>query len=107
MKRKFSKFLTLLAVTACVGVTVSSCKDTNEDLQNQIDQLHLLVLGDESGLSESLQMQINNLKAQLALYQQQLDAIKSCECDMDAVQQKLTALQNALAAKADAADVAA
>ncbi len=107
MKRKFSKFLTLLAVTACVGVTLSSCKDTNEDLQNQIDQLHLLVLGDESGLSESLQMQINNLKAQLALYQQQLDAIKSCECDMDAVQQKLTALQNALAGKADAADVTA
>ena len=69
MKRKFSKFLALLAVTACVGVAVSSCKDTNEDLQNQIDQLRLVVIGDESDLSQSLQTQINNLKAQLALYQ--------------------------------------
>ena len=105
MKRKFSKFLALLAVTACVGVAVSSCKDTNEDLQNQIDQLRLVVIGDESDLSQSLQTQINNLKAQLALYQQQLEAINSCECDMDAVEAKLTALQTALAQKANLTDL--
>ena len=105
MKRKFSKFLALLAVTACVGVAVSSCKDTNEDLQNQIDQLRLVVIGDESDLSQSLQTQINNLKAQLALYQQQLETINSCECDMDAVEAKLTALQTALAQKANLTDL--
>ena len=105
MKRKFSKFLALLAVTACVGVAVSSCKDTNEDLQNQIDQLRLVVIGDESDLSQSLQTQINNLKTQLALYQQQLEAINSCECDMDAVEAKLTALQTALAQKANLTDL--
>lgn len=105
MKRKFSKFLALLAVTACVGVAVSSCKDTNEDLQNQIDQLRLVVIGDESDLSQSLQTQINNLKAQLALYQQQLEAINSCECDMEAVEAKLAELQAALAQKANLTDL--
>jgi DNA replication protein DnaC len=74
-------------------------------LQNQIDQLRLVVIGDESDLSQSLQTQINNLKAQLALYQQQLEAINSCECDMDAVEAKLTALQTALAQKANLTDL--
>ena len=93
MRKKISKYLMLLAATVGMGWSVSSCKDTNEDLMNDVQALKTQIFGDGSSTSEALQAQVDNLRTLLTLYKAQLDAINSCDCDKS----KITTLENTIA----------
>ena len=109
MKRKFIQFLMLAAVAVTMGTFVA-CKDTSDDmfveLQNEINELRLKMISDDAALKDALQTQIDNLKQQVTTMKTQLDAINSCECDRDLMNQTIQALTDRIAAlesgKADA-----
>lgn len=94
MKKSITRFLMLMAVVATMG-TFQSCKDTNEDLYNE---LQLQQIKDNDDLMEAFDKQVDNLQDQLDLYKQQLDAIKQCDCDKDQLNATLKALQDAIKA---------
>jgi len=102
MESKISKFLMLFAVTIGMGLSVTSCKDTAEDLYNELANE---IWGDTTTTGQGLKDQVAALDALLKSLQAQVNAINSCECDMDAVNARLTQLQTELAAKADKADL--
>lgn len=83
----------LVAATVGMGWSVSSCKDTNEDLMNDVQALKTQIFGDGSSTSDALQAQVDNLRTLLTLYKAQLDAINSCDCDKS----KITTLENTIA----------
>ena len=68
MRKKISKYLMLLAATVGMGWSVSSCKDTNEDLMNDVQALKTQIFGDGSSTSDALQAQVDNLRTLLMLY---------------------------------------
>lgn len=102
MESKISKFLMLFAVTIGMGLSVTSCKDTAEDLYNE---LRNEIWGDTTTTGQGLKDQVAALETLLKNLQAQVNAINSCECDMDAVNARLTQLQTELATKADKADL--
>ncbi|MBR5052577.1 MAG: hypothetical protein IKW91_05080 [Bacteroidaceae bacterium] len=70
MKKKLIQLLMLLVAAVSVGSFVS-CKDTNEDLYNE---LRAKSIADDATLREALEARIAELEAMIA-------AINSCECD--------------------------
>ena len=81
MKKKLIQILMLLVVAVSVGSFVS-CKDTNEDLYNE---LRTQYIKDNASLKDAFDAQIAELERQLGQYKTALDAINSCECDEDAL----------------------
>ena len=73
MKKNFTKAMILTLLVAGVGM-FNSCKDTDEDLYNDLR----LTLQDKEA---DLQSVINAQAAALAELSEKLAAIKSCECD--------------------------
>ncbi len=102
MKSKISKILMLCAVTIGMGMSVTSCKDTAEDLYMELANE---VWGDGTTGNQALNTQIQNLKVLLTNLQNQVNGINSCLCDTDAVNARITLLQTLLAGKADTAAV--
>ena len=105
MKKKLIQILMLLVAAVSVGAFVS-CKDTNEDLYNE---LRAKSIADDMTLQEALQAEIDRLEGLIA-------AIKSCECDTTLLlswvnsedqwlQQQIDDINTALAALANASDV--
>lgn len=88
MKKKLIQILMLLVATVSVGSFVS-CKDTNEDLYNE---LRTQYIKDNASLQEAYNAQIAKLQEQLDKYQQALDAIRTCECDEDGMQNTINGL---------------
>ncbi len=89
MKKKLIQSLLLLIVAVSVGSFVS-CKDTDEDLYNE---LRTKYIQDNATLKQAFDLQIQELEGQIATYQAALDALqrafdgfKSCECNEDALQ---------------------
>ncbi len=102
MKKKFSKILMLLAVTAGMGVAVTSCKDTDDDLQKQIDELRYTIIGEDANLKEALEAKIANLDSLLAVYKNRLDSVKAHEAQCDEeTEGKLKNLRQQLQNKVD------
>lgn len=101
MKSKISKFLMLCAVTIGMGLSVTSCKDTNEDLINDLKTQ----VWDEKNLNQALTNRVTTLEKQLATLEAWKATIKSCECDEAAIKARLTALEAAIAKAADADEV--
>ena len=88
MKKKLIQFLMLLVVAVSVGSFVS-CKDTNEDLYNE---LRTQYIKDNASLREAFEAQVAELEGQIATYKAALEALqlefsgfKSCECEEDAL----------------------
>lgn len=77
MKKKFIQILMLLIATVSVGSFVS-CKDTSEDLYNE---LRTQALSDNATLEEALNARLAALDDQIQAYKDALAALKSCECD--------------------------
>ena len=91
MKKNFTKAMILTLLVAGVGM-FNSCKDTDEDLYNDLR----LTLQDKEA---DLQSVINAQAAALAELSEKLAAIKSCECDgkgYQTEQQVLDAIKVAL-----------
>ncbi len=115
MKKKLFQFLMLLVVAITTGIVVS-CKDTNEDLY---EELRLQGISDKAALEAALETQRQNFQSQLDAYQDLLDQINSCACDNEALKEELKAdyeaklaaakleLQNAINGKVDPATVTA
>ena len=101
MKKMFFKILMLLAVTAGMGVAVTSCKDTSDDLQDQIDQIQKMIQGENANLQDLLDENIGNLERMYNGLSDRLDLINSCECDEQALQRQLREMQNLLAQRMD------
>lgn len=97
MKRKFTLLLVALATIVSSSMLVS-CKDTTDDLEND---LRLQMLNDKASLEEALELQRQNLETMIGQYKAQLDAIKSCTCDSAAMQQTITGLQQTISGLAD------
>lgn len=79
MKKRLIQILMLLVATVSVGSFVS-CKDTNEDLYNE---LRTQLVSDNATLEEALRAEIARLEGLIA-------AIESCPCDEDALKKELT-----------------
>ena len=83
MKKKLIQSLMLLVVAVSVGSFVS-CKDTNEDMYNE---LRTQYIKDNASLQEAFDAQVAELEGQIATYKASLDALeaafagfKSCTC---------------------------
>lgn len=96
MKRKFTLLLVMLATIVSSSVFVS-CKDTEEDL---INNLTLQQIKDKQDLESALQTQINNLNALKNELLQKLDSLDDVKCDTS----KCTLMLQMLATKTDTAD---
>lgn len=83
MKKKFIQILMLLIATVSVGSFVS-CKDTSEDLYNE---LRTQALSDNASLEEALNARLAKLDEQIGEYEKLLKQFKSCECDTNAINQ--------------------
>lgn len=107
MKRKFTQILMLLTIAVSMGAIVTSCKDTNEDLYNELRNL----IGDDVTPGQTLKTQIKNLENQLNELKATVALIQSCECDMDALNRTIQGLKDQIAAleanKADKSQIAA
>lgn len=95
MKKKLIQLLMLLVVAVSVGSFVS-CKDTNEDLYNE---LRTKYIQDNATLKEAFDAQVAELEDQIATYKEALDALeeafsgfKSCGCDEDALKALINGL---------------
>ena len=95
MKKKLIQFLMLLVVAVSVGSFVS-CKDTNEDLYNE---LRTQYIKDNASLREAFEAQVAELEGQIATYKAALEALQlefsgfiSCECN----EKELKALINGI-----------
>ena len=95
MKKKLIQILMLLVVAVSVGSFVS-CKDTNEDLYNE---LRTQYIKDNASLKDAFDAQVAELEDQIATYKEALDALeeafsgfKSCECDEDALKTLINGL---------------
>ena len=108
MKKKLFQIIMLLVATVSVGSFVS-CKDTNEDLYNE---LRVQTLDDNAKLADALNKRIQALQDQIDLMKKWEDQL--CKCDpaallksandyTDAEIAKLKAIVDALGDKADAA----
>lgn len=97
MKRKFTLLLAAVMTAATASLFVS-CKDTDEDLYND---LRLQQIQDNQSLRDALDAQQKNVEEQLKAYQQMLDAINSCTCDSAALAGQLKALNDAIDALKD------
>ncbi|MBQ6191519.1 MAG: hypothetical protein IJK51_04385 [Bacteroidaceae bacterium] len=111
MKKKLFQIIMLLVATVSVGSFVS-CKDTNEDLYNE---LRVQTLDDNAKLADALNARIKDLQDQIDLMKKWEDQL--CKCDPAALLKsandytnaeiaKLKAIVDALGDKADAATVA-
>ena len=92
MKKKLIQILMLLVTTVSVGSLVS-CKDTNEDLYNE---LRTQAIADNASLTDALKIQEGRLNDMIEKYQNlllQLQGINSCPCDLSVVPQ---AVQDAI-----------
>ncbi|MBR5394208.1 MAG: hypothetical protein IK144_03875 [Bacteroidaceae bacterium] len=99
MKKKLIQILMLAIVTVSIGSFVS-CKDTNEDLYNELRN----EMGDKNA---SLQQRYNDLLQQMQAehdyFQGLYDAINSCTCSQPGgLKDQLTALINNLQQQIDA-----
>jgi len=94
MESKISKFLMLFAVTIGMGLSVTSCKDTAEDLYNELANE---IWGD-TNLGDGLRNRVDSLEKWRTEIQAQVDAINSCTCDTVKINNRLTKLEAALAA---------
>ena len=95
MKKKIIQILMLLVVAVSVGSFVS-CKDTDEDLYNE---LRTQYIKDNASLQEAFDAQVAKLEEQIDTYKAALDSLEkafagfnSCECDSN----KLKAVINGL-----------
>ena len=95
MKSKISKFLMLCAVTIGMGLSVTSCKDTAEDLYNE---LYNEIWGDATTSGQGLKDQVDQLSNMVDSLKTALAAINSCDCDTAAINSRITQLETALAA---------
>ena len=82
MKKKLFKSLMLLVVAVSIGAFVS-CKDTNEDLYNQ---LRTQTVNENASLIERYDDLINTLNSEIDALKAAYDAIETsnCTCDKDA-----------------------
>ena len=79
MKKKLIQILMLLVAAVSMGAFVS-CKDTNEDLYNQLRDETGKAIDRSQTMEQYLQQQIDLLKGQIAAYETALDNIKQCSC---------------------------
>lgn len=100
MKKKLFKSLMLLVAAVSMGAFVS-CKDTNEDLYNE---LRTQYIQENATLQDALQKQIDALKAQIATDESALNALKdalagirTCSCDEDAIKALINGLKDQIA----------
>lgn len=77
MKKKLTQLLMLLTVAVGMGVTVSSCKDTNEDVLNKWREESIK---ENASLTDAFNQRIQELQSQLDLYQQALEEINKTGC---------------------------
>ena len=109
MKKKFIQTLMLLIVAVSVGSFVS-CKDTSEDLYNE---LRTQSLTENASLKEALDAYEQKLDQQIALYEQlqreliaiKTDSISKLTALINAQSDLIADLQNDLNGKADQAEV--
>lgn len=91
MKKKLFQILMLLVATVSVGSFVS-CKDTNEDLYNE---LRTQVISRDASLQSALDQHTQDIADLLAKYQSLLatvNAINSCTCNEAAMQGQINGL---------------
>ena len=95
MKKKLIQILMLLVVAVSVGSFVS-CKDTNEDLYNE---LRTQYIKDNASLQEAFDAQVAKLEEQIGTYKAALDSLEkafagfnSCECDSNALKAVINGL---------------
>ena len=96
MKKKLIQILMLLVATVSVGSFVS-CKDTNEDLYNE---LRTQAIDQNASLQDALDQQtaaLNDLLAKFNALKLKVDGIKSCECDEAAMQAEIDDLKTKVA----------
>ena len=109
MKKKFIQILMLLIATVSMGSFVS-CKDTSEDLYNE---LRTQTLSENASLKEALNAYNQKLNEQIALYQELLREVTAIkEVSIPGLTDELTRqfglivdLQTALEGKADQSEV--
>ena len=114
MKKKLIKILMLLVATVSVGSFVS-CKDTNEDLYNE---LRTKSLSDDATLKDALNARIGELEGKIAALETWKDGIeawkatiKSCGCPDDVagliagLQQQIDDINDVIKTLAKAADL--
>ena len=80
MNRKLVNGLLLLSIATVGCGTFTSCKDTDEDWKNE-------VIVDQANLRADLQKQIDEINAKLA-------QIKSCDCDLTPIKNRLATIEN-------------
>ena len=88
MKKKLIQILMLMVATVSVGSFVS-CKDTNEDLYNE---LRSQMVPSNASLQEALDQEkakLQDLLQQFQALKDKVDLIKSCECDEAALEARL------------------
>ncbi len=91
MKKKLFQILMLLVAAVSVGAFVS-CKDTNEDLYNE---LRTQVISRDASLQSALDQHTQDIAALLAKYNTLLttvNAINSCTCNEAAMQAQINGL---------------
>lgn len=93
MKKKLIQIFMLLVATISVGSFVS-CKDTNEDLYNE---LRTQAISENASLKDALNTRIGELEAKIAALEAWKATVEatfvSCTCDEDAMNTLITGLQ--------------
>lgn len=116
MRKRVVHLLSVLALSVGAVVFVTSCKDTNEDMFND---LRNEIITPDGSLKEILDKQVDNLEDKIDKLQKQVDGIeadyvtkdvfdktiqdlqkkiddiKSCECDMASVLKRIADLEKA------------
>lgn len=87
MKKKLIQILMLLVATVSVGAFVS-CKDTNEDMYNDLRTQTATALSENASLRSALQEWVIKLQEQITKYEAleaTLSTINTCNCDPNAI----------------------
>ena len=94
MKKKLIQILMLLVSAVSVGSFVS-CKDTNEDLYNE---LRTQVISEDASLKDALELQKKQLEDLIQKYKDLLANLpKACECDKAGMEADIAQLQSDVA----------
>lgn len=97
MKRKFTNVFFLVAIAVAAMTSFVSCKDYEEDLRNEIDAKYQNLDQSLKDLRDNLEQRVSALEAfktqqeginadlqrQIDDLQNQINAIKQCECNLD------------------------
>ena len=87
MKKKLIQILMLLVATVSVGAFVS-CKDTNEDMYNDLRTQTATALSENASLRSALQEWVIKLQEQITKYEAleaTLSTINTCNCDPSSI----------------------